>query len=520
MPPERALLPSASGTVLDHLALHWRAPLIRLGLAWAVLFALTWRDWSAMFGLWWNVSTYNHILFVPIIIGWLVWHRRSELARLEPEGWWPGLVLVAGALLVWLVARLGGLDIGSQLGAVAAMQCAVVAVLGPRAAAGLLFPLGYALFLVPFGDELVPALQMITARMTIALTLWSGVPAVVDGVFIDTPAGLFEVAEECSGVKFLIAMIALGVLVAQCCFTSWTRRALFMALAIALPILANGVRAWSTIYIAQSQGIEFAAGFDHIVYGWVFFGVVIAMLLGSAWRWFDRDPDDQQIDAAAIAASPLLDRLRVAAIDGRRVLLAIAGITLLAGAWQAGAAQLRADLPAAITAPEVQGWRLVQPGNRLGWEPRASGADRRLLVQYRDGQGRTVDVFLALYAVQNDHADATGFGEGALPPDTDWRWLAPAPAPVDMKGDALFAQGTIKRVAWTQWRSGDLATARPSRLKLAVMRDRAFLSVRPVATLIVSADGSDTDEIGMRLNDFARAMGSPTGWIDRAVPND
>jgi len=43
-------------------------------------------------------------------------------------------------------------------------------------------------------------------------------------VFIDTPAGLFEVAEACSGVKFLIAMTAFGVLASNVCFVGWKRR--------------------------------------------------------------------------------------------------------------------------------------------------------------------------------------------------------------------------------------------------------------------------------------------------------
>ncbi|MFN7158625.1 MAG: exosortase A, partial [Erythrobacter cryptus] len=59
----------------------WRAPLILLALAWLALLALTSADWLAMAVLWWNISTYNHILFVPVIVGWLVWHRRGELAR-------------------------------------------------------------------------------------------------------------------------------------------------------------------------------------------------------------------------------------------------------------------------------------------------------------------------------------------------------------------------------------------------------------------------------------------------------
>jgi exosortase A len=278
-------------------------------MAWAALGALTWRDWTEMFRQWWDISTYNHILLVPPILAWLVRMRWPELAKLAPRAWRAGLLLVAAAAAAWLTGRVLGVNTLSQLGAVAMLQAAVAALLGPRIVAALLFPLAYMGFLVPFGDEIVPALQSITAKIAVALTHASGVPASIDGVFIDTPVGLFEVAEACSGVKFLVAMIALGTLVAHLCFASWKRRAAFMVAALIVPVLANGVRAWGTIYIAQSQGIEFAAGFDHIVYGWVFFAVVMALVLGTAWRFFDRSPEDPLIDAAALEASPLLARL-------------------------------------------------------------------------------------------------------------------------------------------------------------------------------------------------------------------
>ncbi|MFN5782048.1 MAG: exosortase A, partial [Novosphingobium sp.] len=272
--------------------LEWRSALVRLSGVWAALILVFAGDWTAMFRQWWDSSTYNHILLVPAILGWLVWLRLDQLRRLTPQAWAPGLVLVAGAVLLWVLGAFAGFDLLRQTGAVAVLPASLLTLLGPRVGAGLFFPLCYMAFLVPFGDELVPALQMITAVLTIALVQISGIPALVDGVFIDTPAGLFEVAEACSGVKFLIAMIALGVLVANVCFQSWKRRIAFLALCIVVPILANAVRAWGTIYIAQYIGAEKAAGFDHIIYGWLFFAIVIAAVLGVSWRWFDRAVDD------------------------------------------------------------------------------------------------------------------------------------------------------------------------------------------------------------------------------------
>ena len=329
--PREAALPRVSA-LAGRLPGAWRAPLARLAFAWAALIALTSAAWAEMAWQWWNASTYNHILLVPPILAWLVRLRWPELVSLSPRAWWPGIVLVAGGILVWLAGSALSVNLVGQFGAVLMLQAAVAAVLGPRVAAGLLFPLGYMVFLVPFGDEIVPALQGITARLAVSLTLASGVPAVIEGVLIDTPAGLFEVAEACSGVKFLVAMVALGTLVAHLCFSSWKRRAAFMLAAIVVPVLANGVRAWGTIYVAQSQGIEFAAGFDHIVYGWIFFAVVMVAVLGASWRWFDRSPEDPLVEATAIEASPRLTRLARLGMGDPQALLAILVLAAL-GAW-------------------------------------------------------------------------------------------------------------------------------------------------------------------------------------------
>ena len=308
----------------------WRAPLLRLAFTWAALVAITGRDWGEMVRQWWDSSTYNHILLIPPILAWLVRIRWRELERLTPQAWWPGFALLAVGLAAWLAGTSAGVNLVSQLGAVVLLQAAVAVLLGPRVSMGLLFPLAYMLFLVPFGDEIVPALQMITAKLAIGLTHLSGVPARIDGVFIDTPAGLFVVAEACSGVKFLVAMVALGTLVAHLCFVSWRRRAAFMAAAVIVPVLANGVRAWGTIFIAQSQGVEFAAGFDHIVYGWVFFAVVMVILLGASWRFFDRSPEAPLIDAGALVASPRLAWLARFEIGARTAAAAVVLSTAIA----------------------------------------------------------------------------------------------------------------------------------------------------------------------------------------------
>jgi exosortase A len=311
----------------------WRTPLAQLALAWAAAILLAWNAWAEMADQWWNISTYNHVLLVPAILAWLVRLRWHELKELRPRACWPALGLFAAGLIVWATGTAVAINTLEEIGAVLLVQASVVVLLGPRVAAGLLFPLSYMLFLVPFGGEIIPPLQAITARMAVALTHLSGVPATLTGVFIDTPVGRFEVAEACSGVKFLIAMIALGVLAAHLGYRSRLRRVLFMAACCIVPVLANGVRAWGTIYVAQSRGVEFAAGFDHIVYGWIFFALVMSAVLGVAWRFFDRPSDDSLVDVRAIERSPLLTALAGFEIDGWRALAAMGLAATVTGLW-------------------------------------------------------------------------------------------------------------------------------------------------------------------------------------------
>jgi exosortase A len=515
MPPE-VLAPGRAPTALpDRLSPHWRTSLLRLvaSLAFAVLLFLP--DWQAMARQWWDSSTYNHILLVPAIIGWLVWLRVPQLAGLRPTTWWPGLVMLVGAALLWLLGALSGLDLARHIGAVAMIPVLVVTLLGPRIGWGLAFPLTYSAFLVPFGDELVPPMQMITADITSWLTRLSGIPAEINGVFIDTPAGLFVVAEACSGVKFLIAMIAFGVLVAHVCFISWTRRALFIALALAVPILANGIRAWGTIYLAQIHGVAWAAGFDHIVYGWVFFAIVIALVLALAWRFFDRSPDDCFVDPDRLAASPVLGRLERQAAPPLVAMLAIVLVGLGANAWATAADRLVAPVPAEIALPEVAGWKRVDYAPSVWWEPRAAGAEHRLLGSYGNRKGQRVDVFYALYSAQGEGREAGGFGQGALMPDGEWDWVAPGPVIPDGRSDRLMGQGRVARVAETYFRSGALFTGSNVRLKLAAMRDRLILRERPTAMLILSAESRADQQADGAIEAFRRSVGPLDAWMDR-----
>ncbi|HKT85383.1 MAG TPA: exosortase A [Novosphingobium sp.] len=495
----------------------WRAPALRLAAVWFTLFAVFRDDWSAMARQWWNISTYNHIILIPPILAWLVWQRWSELQKIEPRVWWPGLILFAGTVFLWMIGAISGLDLARQAGAAAMLGAMVPLLLGPRVATGLLFPLSYLAFLVPFGEELVKVLQTVTADITVALTRASGIPAAVDGVFIDTPAGLFEVAEACSGIKFLIAMAAFGMLAANVCFISWPRRMAMLAACLIVPVLANGIRAWGTIYAAQLFGVEAASGFDHIVYGWFFFAIVLALVIAGAWRFFDRPWNDPVIDAAAIMRKPWLTRLAGMRIAPWAGMLGLAVLLAAAAGWTAAADRLSAPLPRQIDLPQVPGWTRADYAPQIWWEPKASGAEHRLLGSYADGRGRKIDVFLAVYSGQGEGREAGGFGQGALMPDSGWAWQSAGQSFGNGKSERLLGGGKVERLAVTWYRNGGLLSGSNAQLKLAVIGDHLSFRAEPTAMLIISAEDAAGEPAADAIAHFLSSLGPLDSWIDRIV---
>lgn len=475
----------------------WQRHLMALGLVAAAILLLLRRDAAHMVSIWWNDATYNHCLLIMPIIAWLVWQRRPELRGVVPAAWAPGLAVVGLGAFAWLLGEAGGAAVARHLGLVVMLQGAVVASLGRAVARGLAFPLAYALFLVPFGGALVPPLQTLTADMAMALLRLTGVPAHIEGVFITTPAGYFEVAEACSGARFLIAMAALGVLAANLCFRSWRRRAAFMAAALIVPVLANGVRAWGTIYVAEQAGVEFAAGFDHVLYGGIFFGLVIAVLLAAFWRWFDHAPGERWFDPETLPSRQSAPLGLVAGAALALAALPVAWSTITAA--QAGPAAYDFRLP------DVPGWQRV--GVPDDWRPAFAQADLYRLQRYRDSRGREVDLAVAAYAGQSEGREPVGFGQGE---DERWAWTADAPAPPGGRAERIASHGMVRETL-VYYRIGDVLTGSETGVKLATMKARLLGGPQHGVAVLVSSSSRAA------LDDFVVALGPVERLADRAA---
>ncbi len=256
----------------------------------------------------WNASTaYGHCYLVLPMALFLAWERRRQVPWLaaRPQ---PSLALLAVPVsAAWLLSERLGIMEGRQLAALAGVEVLFLVVLGWRLFYALLGPLLYLVFLVPFGAFLTPALQSFTARFTVLGLNLAGIPNFSDDLIIEIPAGVFYVAEACAGLRFLIAAIAFGVFYALLNYRSPVRRVAFILVSIVVPIVANGIRAWGIVVLGHVLGSAEAAAADHVIYGWVFFSIVMLLLVaaGLPLRELPATAPPMERDEPASVRSPI-----------------------------------------------------------------------------------------------------------------------------------------------------------------------------------------------------------------------
>jgi exosortase A len=258
--------------------------MIVLSLAWLLFW---YRDTAfAMEAIWSRSGTFAHGYLVGPISIWLVWRKWEVLRTLALRSSIWGLLAGLGCGFAWLAAQLASVDSVAQFALVGILISAIWALAGTDVVRVLAFPLGFLFFSVPFGEFLFPDMMDLTANFVIGALRLSGVPVYVEGRSLVIPSGHWQVVEGCSGVRYLIASVVVGSLYGYLNYQSIWRRLAFTSISVVAPVLANWLRAYGVVMLGHISDNRLATGVDHIIYGWVFFGVVMLGLfwIGSRWR--------------------------------------------------------------------------------------------------------------------------------------------------------------------------------------------------------------------------------------------
>lgn len=510
---------SALPESLPHaVARRWRLPgLLTVGVLLGV-FGLFWPTFLSMAEIWERSETFAHGYLVFPISLWLIWRQRRELAQLTPRQDARGLLLLGGAGAAWLLADAGSVNVVAQYAFIALLIGTVWTLLGGDFVRAVFFPLMFLFFAVPVGEFLIPPLMEFTADFTVLALQFTGIPVYREGTFFSIPSGDWSVVEGCSGLRYLIASITLGLLYAYLTYRSWTRRLLFTLAAVVVPILANGGRAYMIVMIAHLSDMKLALGVDHYIYGWVFFGLVMLLLfwVGSFWR------EDDQPQIVAVRRQ---DDEGAAARSMWPLALAVVGV---AGLWPAYATWLAArPLPAMPDLRvEARGdWQPREPFT--GWTPHWVGADRQVRQTYtRDGRDAMLE--LDYYVTQRQGAELINSQNFMIrQKDGVWSNVGEQIVTVDIDGtprqvrQARLKSRDGQRLLVWQWnRIGERITVSDHLAKLVLAFDRVRMQRDDGLSVLIATpyDESGVDAATATLARFAAdmepAIAAALDWVD------
>lgn len=372
---------------------RWRQAAVVLCFLWLTILVLFRETAASMVSIWISSGTYAHGFIVLPISLWLVWRKRDSLAQLVPQPSYAAIILLAISGFFWLLGELAEVNVVPQFALVFMLLLSVIAVLGIEISKKIAFPLFFLLFAVPFGGFTQPKLMEWTAKFTVLGLRFSGVPVYSEGQQIVIPTGTWSVVEACSGVRYLIASVTVGTLYAYLTYKSLFRRLMFVCLSFLVPIFANWARAYIIVMLGHLSGNKLAVGVDHLIYGWLFFGLVIGVMFWIGARWHEDDHIELPSPMASIVKSEA-DRHSLPTI-------ALAGLIAII-VWPLALQQLTTDHPSITSiAPldQFAGWTSRDHG-LPEFHPKYENYSASKQLTFENNQ-KLVGLFVAAYRNQD-----------------------------------------------------------------------------------------------------------------------
>ncbi len=236
----------------------------------------------------WSIDPdYSHgFLIVPLSL-WFAYERKYDLEDARIEGSWWGLPILAAGVVVLAIGELGTLLTPLRAGFVVTLMGLVLLLLGREVFRILFFPLAFLFLMVPLPQSLVNTiafpLQLLAAKWAVWSLQLASIPVLLEGNIIHLASGDLFVAEACSGLRSLMALVTLGVVFAHFFRRGRPLQQVFLvASTIPIAIFVNAIRVALTGFLAHYFGHEAAGGAVHDFQGIITFSVAFMLLLGEA----------------------------------------------------------------------------------------------------------------------------------------------------------------------------------------------------------------------------------------------
>jgi exosortase D (VPLPA-CTERM-specific) len=253
----------------------------------------------------WAMDDFTYSYFIPLVVAYLIWEKRTELAREPACRTWAGLLpALLGILLYWM-GELGGeftiMFISLWLLSVGALW----SIIGWRKMRVIAFPVALVLAMVPpptgLYNDLTLRLKLISSQVGVLMLQLCGLTAYREGNVIDLGFTRLQVVDACSGLRYFFPLILLGVLLAYFFRGALWKKIVIVVSAIPISIVTNSMRIASVGILYQFMGSAAAEGFFHDFSGWFIFMISLGILLleiAILKRVFPGGTADKQQDAS------------------------------------------------------------------------------------------------------------------------------------------------------------------------------------------------------------------------------
>ncbi len=283
-------------------------------------------------------------------------------------------------------------------------------------------------------------LQLVSSVIGVKLVALAGVPVYLEGNVIDLGVTMLQVAEACSGLRYLFPIMSFTYVFAVLYRGPLWHKLVLLLLAVPVAVTMNAVRIGIIGILVDRWGVGAAEGFLHVFEGWVVFLSCLALLLGLVKVMQrlvgDRRPLGDALDLDFSGLGGELARVRF--LPAAPALVTAALLTVALGlAWSlvpVRAAVAPPREPYALFPRETGGWS----GSTQTLQPeiaRILGADDYLAALYtKPGEAAPVDLFLSWYARQGE--DARIHSPEVCLPGAGWEVFRIEPVTIALPGTA------------------------------------------------------------------------------------
>ncbi len=262
------------------------------GLAWFLLATLAaipvfWLGFESLARAW-STPEYSHGPLIPVISLYLFLRelRRAPSATARVKDRWPGLVVIALGLALAILGNVVRIPDIVTYAFIIWVGGVVLTVFGWDRGRRHQLPVLHLIFMLPLPQFLYWKLTIVLQGISSVIGVWmvqkAGIPVFLDGNIIDLGVYKLQVAEACSGLRYLFPILSFSYLFAILYRGPIWHKAVLLLAAAPITVLMNSFRIGMIGILVNSYGIEQADGFLHFFEGWVIFGACVGILFVMA----------------------------------------------------------------------------------------------------------------------------------------------------------------------------------------------------------------------------------------------